>query len=407
MVNQDFFCKLYAIYGISVAAYQEYKLQFQIPSMEIPQEVAQLKKEWITSIEKAIYHPARPAIFMENEYLYYGAIPVADNQLILLGPVANRNMSKENLLKFQYAHKLKHSVEIPFITAMDFVKLLCLLCNGINGMDVLPQDISIGNSDENIIAWNIEPEIEKYEMNQSEEEWDHQGMEMENRVIEIVTSGDIEAMKKMVSGVEVLPQDTQHEGKVAVDDIKKAEYMTVGMITVLTRAASSGGMNPEKAHALGDIYLQRLEKCKSATEMLSLAARAQYEFTLGVKNAREENSRVIYIEQCKDYIARNLRKPMKVGDIAPAIGVNRSYLTRRFSEVEGITIQQYIMKERCSHAANLLKYSDYPISIISEYFCFSSQSHFGRQFREFYHMTPKDYRNQNRLISSNGGVELQ
>ena len=92
---------------------------------------------------------------------------------------------------------------------------------------------------------------------------------------------------------------------------------------------------------------------------------------------------------------------MKVGDIAPAIGVNRSYLTRRFKENEGMSIQQYIIRERCSHAANLLKFSDYPISIISEYFCFSSQSHFGKQFKMIYGMTPNEYRSKNKYVMTN------
>ena len=89
-----------------------------------------------------------------------------------------------------------------------------------------------------------------------------------------------------------------------------------------------------------------------------------------------------------------------MGDIAPAIGVSRSYLAKKFAETEGITIQQYIVRERCKHAANLLKYSDYPISIISEYFCFSSQSHFGVQFKNVFGVTPNEYRNQNRYIES-------
>lgn len=65
-----------------------------------------------------------------------------------------------------------------------------------------------------------------------------------------------------------------------------------------------------------------------------------------------------------------------------------------------MTIQQYIMQERCRHAANLLKYSNYPISIISEYFCFSSQNHFGVQFRKVFGVTPNEYRNQNRYIGN-------
>ena len=58
------------------------------------------------------------------------------------------------------------------------------------------------------------------------------------------------------------------------------------------------------------------------------------------------------------------------------------------------------MKERCEHAANMLKYTDYSIAVIAEYFCFSTQSHFGKQFKKVYGMTPKEYRKANRYIGS-------
>ena len=98
------------------------------------------------------------------------------------------------------------------------------------------------------------------------------------------------------------------------------------------------------------------------------------------------------MEKCKDYISQNLRKELKVAGIAEALGISRTYLARQFTEAEGMSVQQYIMKERCEHAANLLKYSDYPIAVIAEYFGFSSQSHFGSCFKKLYGMTPNEYR---------------
>ena len=65
-----------------------------------------------------------------------------------------------------------------------------------------------------------------------------------------------------------------------------------------------------------------------------------------MKRSREERSRLSYVNECKDYIEKNLRKDLKVSDIAPAIGVSRTYLSRLFSQEEGITIQQYIQKEK-------------------------------------------------------------
>ena len=225
----------------------------------------------------------------------------------------------------------------------------------------------------------------------------HNSMDYENRILQIVKNGDTEAMKALMNEDRF---DMDSVGVMAVNNQKQTEYMMVAFITLATRAAIDGGLNPEKAYELGDLYLQQLEKCKNAAEISLIGLKAQFDITKQVYDAKALRSRLVYIEECKDYIAKHLRKPFKVGDIAPAIGVSRSYLAKKFAEAEGITIQQYIARERCKHAANLLKYSDYPISIISEYFCFSSQSHFGVQFKNVFGLTPNEYRSQNRYIES-------
>ncbi|MCA5963830.1 AraC family transcriptional regulator [Blautia sp. RD014234] len=106
------------------------------------------------------------------------------------------------------------------------------------------------------------------------------------------------------------------------------------------------------------------------------------------------------MERCKDYIANHLRTNFKVHDIADELSINRTYLSKIFSQNEGMTIQQYILRERCEHASNMLRYTNYPISIIANYFCFSSQSHFTKKFQDVYGVTPKEYRKQNKYIES-------
>ena len=79
-----------------------------------------------------------------------------------------------------------------------------------------------------------------------------------------------------------------------------------------------------------------------------------------------------------------------------AIGLGRTHLSRLFHQSEGVTVQQYIQREKCRHAARILQYSDYTISQIAQYFGFSSQSYFGACFQTWYGMTPNAYRKANR-----------
>ena len=57
--------------------------------------------------------------------------------------------------------------------------------------------------------------------------------------------------------------------------------------------------------------------------------------------------------------------------------MSHSYLTKKFKEYEGITIQQYIISEKLKAAANMLKYSDASISEIAEYLSFASRAIWG------------------------------
>lgn len=247
--------------------------------------------------------------------------------------------------------------------------------------------------------WDSEEDLEIYKLEASEYDKTHDSMLYENKLRQIVISGDVEEMKAFMTEEGDLDRENAL-GELAVSEKKKTEYLIVSLIVIISRAAVEGGMLREEAYALSDVYMRKLEHANTIEEMLVIGGKAQLDFTQKVSKAKEERSRLIYIEECKDYVAKNLRKPFKVGDIAPAIGVNRSYLARKFSELEGVTIQQYIMQERCRHAANLLKYTNYPISIISEYFCFSSQSHFGKQFKMLFDMTPNEYRSRYKTIET-------
>lgn len=333
-------------------------------------------------------------ICMEDYEYSYGVIRLKKGENLIIGPIFRTHNQTKGERKYRHRHQLKESAMVNEKSLNEMAEIMKLIAYVVCGKQL--EEIEIVNHYDAISVWEPEAYMEKHQLLESENEHDHRlAMEFENEIMEIVENGDMERVARLARNASKAKyKNVYYEANPG----KHIEYMALSMITLLTRAAIRGGMNAENAHSLGDIYVQKLSQCKKPEEMLALANRAQYEFTEQVKKEKEKANKVYCIEQCKDYIAKNLRKPLKVNDIALALGFSRSYLAHRFSEAEGITIQKYIMKERCEHAANLLRFSDYPISIISEYFCFSSQSHFGKQFMIYYGMTPKEYRNKNRNL---------
>lgn len=168
--------------------------------------------------------------------------------------------------------------------------------------------------------------------------------------------------------------------------------MFVCTVTLVTRAAIRGGVSAFEAYELSDIYLQKLEKCTSRSAVMKLANTMIEDFVRRVREKKDENKKSKYVEKCKDYIAQHINQKLSVNGMANELGFNRSYISQRFKAEEGISIQEYIMKERVRMAENMLKYSDVTISRIAEYLGFSSQSHMGIHFKKYTGFSPKEYR---------------
>lgn len=371
--------------GISIPSLTQYPSPFE-QDRKLCDEMAAIAKK-----------KDKPFLYLENNNIYYGVFKDNEEYYYFFGPMARKTVSGSEANAYRHTHRVQLRFLIEKCGFGMASKMLAMAFFYYSGEKISYQEVEIEGREDVVKKWNPEEEMEWYQLEQSEEERGHNSIEYENYVMQLVKKGNVEAMKVLMNEDRI---DMDDVGVLAVDTLKQTEYMMVTFVALVTRAAIEGGLNPERAYELGDIYLQQIERCKTAAEIGMVGMRAQIDFTERVRDAKESRSKLFYIEGCKDYIARHLRKPFKVGDIAPAIGINRTYLAKKFTEVEGMTIQQYVMQERCKHAANLLKYSDYPISLISEYFCFSSQSHFGVQFKKIYGMTPNEYRNENRYIES-------
>ena len=114
-----------------------------------------------------------------------------------------------------------------------------------------------------------------------------------------------------------------------------------------------------------------------------------------VKNSADVPNYILIV---KDYIAQHRTRNISIAELASRVGVSHGYLVKKFKEIEGVTIKQYIIKEKLKAAANMIKYSDASFSEIAEYLNFSSQSHMGQYFYKEFGMTPKEYQKKYKVI---------
>lgn len=69
----------------------------------------------------------------------------------------------------------------------------------------------------------------------------------------------------------------------------------------------------------------------------------------------------------------------------------KKYLSTLFKKETGLSIRSYINLTKIEEAKYLLQYSNMGSEEISEALYFSSQSHFGKVFKEITAMTPREF----------------
>lgn len=235
--------------------------------------------------------------------------------------------------------------------------------------------------------------LEKVRLENSENGLKRIPMHRESDLLENIRQGKYEK-------VHVLDYDILRKNMAmwTEDTSKVFEYNTVAGITGAIRAAIDGGLRPDDAYDISEIILKELARADTIEQMHDCFDIACKVFARAVHQSKREQSSYL-MEQCRLYISRNITKKIYLADIADYLKVNPSYLSRVFSQKEGITLEKYIQREKVQVACNLLKFSNSTVTEIALYVGFQSQSAFSAAFKKWAGLSPSEYRIRNKKIN--------
>ena len=183
-------------------------------------------------------------------------------------------------------------------------------------------------------------------------------------------------------------------GRLARTDIQHRRYVAVIGITLCSRAAIEAGVSPASAYRISGYYISKCDEASDPAHMLHYRNRAIEELAGRVQEKLNKPRSSGYVERCRDYIRKHYRQKIYLEDIAEALGLSPTYLSRLFRKETGICIQDAINEERVFRAANLLLYSELPLTEIAHYVGFPNQSYMGKIFKKLKNMTPMSYRDR-------------
>lgn len=111
-----------------------------------------------------------------------------------------------------------------------------------------------------------------------------------------------------------------------------------------------------------------------------------------------DNKKSILIEKIKNVITEMIHysdELPKVNDsnyISEKLGYDYTYLANTFSEVKGITIQQFIIIHKIERVKELLLYDELNLTEIAQKLNYSSVAHLSNQFKKVTGLSPSFYK---------------
>ncbi len=336
---------------------------------------------------------ASVSYYMTEEFLFYGLFRLKNEDVaMVLGPVAqlsvDRARAEHILLSIgespARALELQNYLRtIPGYPLRNFLQILCAFAYFLNGEKLSIADILVAELDF--------PEAEIPVQELSEDTAGHNTYALEQMLMSYIEHGRPDEMERLFR----MPA-TGRVGTMAQDTIRQQKNLLIVTATLSSRAAIRGGMDPETAFALSDLYIQKAELMGSFEGLVKLSAQMTMDYARRVAKLRCGDTNRKIIRDTRQYILSHIHERITTGQLAAAVGRNRSYLCSQFKEATGLSVGDYITQIKMDEAKRLLRVTDKPLHAIAEHLGYATQSYFQNLFKKTVGTTPLEYRKTSR-----------
>ncbi len=98
------------------------------------------------------------------------------------------------------------------------------------------------------------------------------------------------------------------------------------------------------------------------------------------------------VSQVREYILEHYREPLTNAQLARLAGYHEYYLNRIFTAATGQSLHEFLLKVRLNKAGFLILNTDLELQDVGEQVGFGSYPHFSAAFKQFYGLSPAQYR---------------
>lgn len=212
----------------------------------------------------------------------------------------------------------------------------------------------------------------------------HAGVEARNALYACIESGDADNIDRVFHAFEASLLELIQK------DVSTYKLTVNYLLAQLEIVAVRGGLSLIQCSSLQEKYYRAIERADSPKEATALLREQCVELTSLIRDCKKLSS---LTRECCAYIQNHIYEELSLPSVAQALRYSESYLSHRFKEEMGKTVNQYVRDIRIAQAKQLLR-QGLAVSQVAAMLRFSSQSHFTAAFRKNTGLTPALFRKQ-------------
>jgi YesN/AraC family two-component response regulator len=167
-------------------------------------------------------------------------------------------------------------------------------------------------------------------------------------------------------------------------------------VMVVKQTLEQQGLHPEKV-SLGEVLIKEENLTDAQIQALDTAL-----IELGFERIDDRKGRLI--ESIKNLVIQKIHHSHDIDRkfnwstiLSEELHYEYNYLSNLFSSVEGITLEQYIIRQKIERVKELLFYDELSLSEIAHKMGYSSVAHLSAQFKKITGFTPSELKKSRHL----------
>lgn len=373
---------------------------FQNSAQIFYRSVVYLPKDPITAFRDEILAVDSHVSYFVTPYFHYYGILNSGEYKIIIGPTFQVKQSDQTLRELAFLCDVTKDETKEFLDGMhsilpmpldSILQILCVVNYIVNNEKLTINDIAIHEKEQEELTMPAESERAIFQfdrdINTAELPELHNTLALEQTILNFIRQGDTLRLREWIKDIPAV-----HGGTLAFDQIRQLKNTFIITAALASRAAIRGGMDIDDAFTLSDAYIQKCELMNTIEQITNLQYHMIFEYTQRVEKLRLVKVPSKFIADIANYVHHHLSEPISTEEMAKALFMNRSWMAVKFKQETNMTLTDFILKEKTEEAKRLLRYTDKPITSISAYLGFSSQSHFSRTFKKYTGSLPNEYR---------------